>query len=155
MLIESLSFAKAGLLASEGNAAEAVALYDSLANTQSDVRLRELALVLAGSLLVDTGTLADVEARVGTIAVEGNPLRNAARETLGLAQYKAADYAAAQASFEAVLNDPLAQSTVRNRMGYYLAQMLAAGVITASPEAEAAAEALTGAEVTPAEPAAN
>lgn len=152
-------FAKAGLLASEGNAAEAVALYDSLANTQSDVRLRELALVLAGSLLVDTGTLADVEARVGTIAVEGNPLRNAARETLGLAQYKAADYAAAQASFEAVLNDPLSQSTVRNRMGYYLAQMLAAGVIEESTEAEAAAEAIdeavTGVDATPAEPTAN
>src|SRR5690606_6816184 len=112
------------------------ALYDSLANTQSDIRLRELALVLAGSLLVDTGTLAEVEARVGTIAVEGNPLRNAARETLGLAQYKAADYAAAQASFEAVLNDPLAQSTTRNRMGYYLAQMLAAGVITDASGAE-------------------
>lgn len=152
-------FAKAGLLAREGNAAEAVALYDSLANTQSDVRLRELALVLAGNLLVDTGSLADVEARVGTIAAEGNPLRNAARETLGLAQYRAADYAAAQASFEAVLNDPLAQSTVRNRMGYYLAQMLAAGVITDSPEAEAAAEAidesLTGAEAIPAELAPN
>lgn len=152
-------FAKAGLLGREGNVAEAVALYDSLANTQSDVRLRELALVLAGSLLVDTGSVAEVEARVGTIAVEGNPLRNAARETLGLAQYKAADYAAAQASFEAVLNDPLAQSTTRNRMGYYLAQMLAAGVITDSSGAEAAAEAiddaLTGTDATTAEPAAN
>lgn len=135
-------FTKAGLLGRNGNAAEAVALYDSLANTQSDVRLRELALVLAAGLLVDTGTLADVEARVATIAVEGNPLRNAAREILGLAQYKAGDYPAAQASFEAVINDPLAQSNTRNRMGYYLAQMLAAGTIAEPTAAEAAAEAI-------------
>lgn len=128
-------FRKAGLLAKAGNTAEAVAAYDALANTQTNQRLRELALVLAGTLLVDTGTLADVEQRVETIATEGNPLRNAAREAMGLAQFKAGDYTAAQSSFEAVLNDPMTQSTVRNRMGYYLAQLLAEGLVT--PEAPA------------------
>jgi hypothetical protein len=155
-------FRKAGVLAREGKTAEAVAAYDNLANTQSDARLRELALVLAGTLLVDTGTLADVEARVGTIAAEGNPLRNAAREALGLAQYKAGDLAAAQASFEAVVNDPFTNGTTRNRMGYYLAQLLAEGApvdAQAAPEAgpEAApapAQAAPEAEPAPAEPAA-
>lgn len=131
-------FRQAGVLARAGDLSEAVAAYDALATSQSDPRLRELALVLAGSLLVDSGTVADVEARVGTIAVEGNPLRNAAREALGLAQHKAGDYTAAQASFEAVLNDPLAQNTVKSRMSYYLAQMLSDGVIAAEPAAEAA-----------------
>lgn len=131
-------FRKAGVLAREGKTAEAVAAYDSLANTQSDARLRELALVLAGTLLIDTGSLADVEARVGTIATDGNPLRNTARETLGLAQYKAGDLAAAQASFDAVVNDPYSNSTTRNRMGYYLAQLLAEG---AAPPADTAAAA--------------
>ena len=56
-------FRKAGLLAKEGKTAEAVAAYDALANSQSDARLRELALVLAANLLVDSGTLTDVEAR--------------------------------------------------------------------------------------------
>lgn len=120
-------FRKAGVLAKEGKAAEAVAAYDTLANEQSNPRLRELALVLAGTLMVDTGTLADVQARVETIATEGNPLRNAAREALGLAQYKAGDLAAAQASFQAVVDDPLTLSTTRNRMSYYLAQLLAEG----------------------------
>jgi hypothetical protein len=135
-------FRKAGVLARDGKAAEAVAAYDSLANTQSDARLRELALVLAGTLLVDTGTLADVEARVGTLAAEGNPLRNAAREALGLAQYKAGDFAAAQANFEAVVNDPFTNSTTRNRMGYYLAQLVAEGAapVAAEGSAEQAAE---------------
>jgi hypothetical protein len=135
-------FRKAGVLAKAGNPAEAVALYDSLANSQSNPRLRELALVLAGTLMIDHGTLADVQSRIETIATEGNPLRNAAREAMGLAQYKAGDYAAAQASFEAVLNDPLTQNSARQRMGYYLGQMLAEGVIAPEPEAEVAADAI-------------
>ena len=138
-------FRKAGVLAKEGNTTEAVAAYDALSNSLSNTRLRELALVLGGTLLVDAGTLADVESRVGSIATEGSPLRNAAREALGLAQYKAGDFAAAQASFEAVINDPLVQSTVRNRMGYYLAQLLSEGVVVAAPagtDADAAATAI-------------
>ena len=135
-------FRKAGVLVKEGAIADAVAVYDTLANTQSNPRLRELALVLGGTLMIDTGTLADVESRVGSIATEGSPLRNAAREALGLAQYKAGDFAAAQASFEAVVNDPLTQSTVRNRMGYYLAQLLSQGAIVEAPTADAAASAI-------------
>lgn len=136
-------FRKAGVLAREGKTAEAVAAYDALANSQSNARLRELALVLGGTLMVDAGTLTDVESRVGSIAVEGNALRNAAREALGLAQYKAGDFAAAQASFEAVAGDPLTQTTVRNRMSYYLAQMLAQGVLVEASTTDAAAAATT------------
>lgn len=154
-------FRKAGVLAKEGKTAEAVAAYDALANNQSDARLRELALVLAGTLMVDAGTVADVESRVGSIAVEGSPLRNAAREALGLAQYKAGDFAAAQASFEAVVNDPFVQSSTRNRMGYYLAQLLSQGAIAepstdAATDAEAAASAIDElvTDETPAAPAA-
>jgi hypothetical protein len=137
-------FRKAALLAEQDNATEAVAAYDALANSQSNQRLRELALLLAANILVDSGTLADVEARVGTLATEDSQMRRVAGELLGLAQYKAGDFTAAQASFESVLNDPLTQSGMRNRMAYYLAQMLSEGVaITEEPaEAEAAAEAV-------------
>ncbi len=133
-------FRKARLLAQSGDTAGAVAAYDALANSQSNVRLRELALVLAASILVDNGTLADVEARVGTIAEAGNPMRRVAGELLGLAQYKAGNAEAAQASFEGVINDPLASSQVRNRMAFYLAQMLSEGTFAtgeASPDAAA------------------
>nr|WP_314260685.1 tetratricopeptide repeat protein [uncultured Devosia sp.] len=139
-------FRKAGVLAKEGKTAEAVAAYDALANDQSNPRLRELALVLGGTLMVDGGTLSDVDSRVGSIAAEGSPLRNAAREALGLAQYKAGDFAAAQTSFDAVVNDPMTQSNTRNRMGYYLAQLLSEGAIAEAPEvatdADAAATAI-------------
>lgn len=148
-------FRKAGVMAREGKVAEAVAAYDTLANNQSNPRLRELALVLAGTLMVDAGTLADVESRVGSIADEGNAMRNAAREALGLAQYKAGNFAAAQANFEAVVNDPMTQTSTRNRMGYYLAQLLAEGAVaeTSVVVDETAGEEIP-AETTEAEPVA-
>ncbi|HEV7346259.1 MAG TPA: tetratricopeptide repeat protein [Devosia sp.] len=159
-------FRKAGVLARAGDTAEAVALYDALANTEPNPHLRELALVLGGTLMVDAGNLADVEARVGSIANDESPLRNAAREALGLAHYKAGNLAAAQASFEAVVNDPLTQSTTRNRMGYYLAQLLSQGAGAEAPLADAATDsdattvdavvvedAATDAPLTPATPA--
>ena len=137
-------FAKASLLAKSGDAAGAVVAYDALAADQSNVRLRELALLQAGAILVDSGTLADVEARVGSIAVEGNPMRRVARELLGLAQFKAGDAEAAKTTFEAVLNDPAAQDGIRNRVAYYLAQMTSAGLITqhTASDAEVAADAV-------------
>lgn len=144
-------FRKAALLAEEGDSAGAVAAYDALANSQSNQRLRELALLFAANILVDTGTLADVEARVGTLATDDSHLRRAARERLGLAQVKAGDMAAAQASFEAVLNDPLASSAVRNRMAFYLAQLLSSGAVSADAGEAAAADT---AEPAAAEPAA-
>lgn len=137
-------FAKASLLAKSGDTAGAVAAYDALANAQSNVRLRELALLQAATLLVDTGTLADVEARVGTIATDDNPMRRVARELIGLAQFKAGDAAAAKTTFEAILNDPLAQEGIRNRVAYYIAQMTSAGLIAedTTSDAEVAADAI-------------
>ena len=135
-------FRKAGVLAKDGKIEEAVAAYDNLANTQSNPRLRELALVLGGMLMVDAGTLADVDSRVGSVAAEGSPLRNAAYEALGLAQYKAGDFTAAQSSFETVINDPMTQTSTRNRMGYYLAQLAAQGVAAPVSPAETAASAI-------------
>jgi len=139
-------FRKAALLAERGDTAGAVAAYDSLANTQSNPRLRELALLLAANLLVDSGSLADVEARIGTLATEDSQMRRVAGELLGLAQYKAGEFAAAEESFETVLNDPLAQSGIRNRMAYYLAQMLSEGVV-AAPAPEPAANDADGAAI--------
>ncbi len=135
-------FRKAALLAEAGDSAGAVAAYDALANAQSNPRLRELALLLAANILVDTGSLADVEARIGSLTSQDSGLRRPALELMGLAQYKAGDFAAAQTSFEGVINDPLTQSSVRNRVAYYLAQMLSDGNVALDTPAEAAAEAL-------------
>ena len=147
-------FRKAALLKNSGDLAGAVAAYDGLANDQANPRLRELALLLAANILVDSGTLADVEARVSTIAVEGNPLRRSAHELLGLAQYKSGDLAAAQASFVAILDDPLAPAQTRNRIAYYLAQMTSLGEIAADADTAASdAPADDAATTTPADAA--
>ena len=124
-------FRKAALLAEQGDVPAAVAAYDALANNHSNMRLRELALLLAGNLLVDNGSLADVEARIGTLATDDSQFRRVAREILGLAQYKAGDFVAAEANFQAVLDDPMATSGLRSRMAYYMAQMLSAGTASA------------------------
>jgi len=120
-------FKQAALLAKEGKQAEAVAAYDALAAAESNVRLRELALVLAGNILVDSGTLADVEQRVGSLNTPDSPMRNSAREAIGLAQYKAGDLAAAKATFESIMADPIAPRDLQSRADVYLGQIIAEG----------------------------
>lgn len=130
-------FRQASLLARDGKADEALAAYDSLSTTVTDPRLRELALVFAAFLVADKGDVAAVEQRVGSLAAEGSPLRNAAREAIGLTQYKAGDLLAARTTLEQVLADPLASRDSRSRVQIYIAQLIALGATT--PEEEAAA----------------
>jgi hypothetical protein len=118
-------FKEAAMLAKQGKPAEAVAAYDALAGDESNVRLRELALVLAADILVDSGSLSDVESRVSSLVTTDNPMRNAAREAVGLAQYKAGDLEAARKTFEEVAADPMAQGELQSRMQIYLAQITA------------------------------
>lgn len=120
-------FRQAGLLASAGERQEAIAAYDALATSETNPRLRELALVMAAYLLVDDADVQAVNQRVGGLAVEGNPMRNAAREAIGLAQYAAGDAAAAHATFEQIVNDPLVDSDMRGRAQVYASQLVALG----------------------------
>lgn len=129
-------FREAALLAKDGKTADAVAAYDALAAGQPNKYLRELALVLAANLLVDGGDVAQVEQRVGGLVSSASPMRNAAREALGLTRYKAGDLVGARQSFEDAANDPQASQEQRSRLTVYLAQLVAEGV---APPAEAAA----------------
>jgi hypothetical protein len=136
-------FRSAALLAKDGKTAEAIAAYDAISTGETNKYLRELALALAGNLLVDAGDVAQVEQRVGGLATGTSPMRNAAREAIGLAKYKAGDLAGARESFEQVLADPLASSEARSRLQIYLTQLIAEGL---APPVEAAAEAEVPAE---------
>ena len=82
-------FREASLLATQGKTDEAVAAYDTLSSSLTNTHLRELALVLGASLLIDKGDVSAVEQRVGGSLTPASPMRNAAREVMGLAQYKA------------------------------------------------------------------
>lgn len=132
-------FREAALLAKNGKTTEAIAAYDALSTSESNKYLRELALILSGSLLVDDGDVAKVEQRVGGMVNPNSVFRNAAREAIGLAKYKAGDLAGARQSFEDAVNDPLASQELRARLNIYLGQLTAEGVV--APAAAAAAEA--------------
>lgn len=146
-------FRQASLLARDGKPAEAIAAYDALATSETNPRLREMALVLAAYLLVDGGDVAAVLQRVGGLASPENPLRNAAREAIGLTQYKAGDLASALVTFEQVLADPAVGPEVRNRVQIYVAQLIALGAEIPGgnePVADAPSEAAPAVEAAPA-----
>lgn len=152
-------FRSASLLAKSGDRAGAAAAYDALATDLTNPRLRDLAFMLAANLLVDDGDVAAVQSRLGGIAVEGNPLRNAAREAIGLTQYKAGDLEGARTTFEAITADGTVTQNVSQRIQIYLAQIAAEGGAPAAeteepaaPEAEQAAPEAAPAAETPAVP---
>lgn len=146
-------FREAALLARGGKMTEAIAAYDALSTSETNKYLRELALILSGSLLVDEGDVAKVEQRVGGMVNPTSVFRNAAREAIGLAKYKAGDLAGARQSFEDAVNDPAAGQELRARLNIFLGQLTAEGVAPAATEAAAATPAVV--DPATAEPAAS
>lgn len=87
----------AALRQEQGDLAGAVELFDKVANNGSAPQsLRDAAAVRAAYILVDTGSLDDVRARVERLTGDSDPMRFAAREVLGLAAWKAGDTGAAK-----------------------------------------------------------
>ena len=114
-------FRQASLLARQGKDAEAVAAYDALANADTMPRIRELALVLAANVLVDSGDVGGgAAARRRARGRRTTPLRNAAREAIGLAQYKAGDVNAALQTFQDVAADERVNRDLQSRMQVYI-----------------------------------
>ncbi|MHB1103671.1 MAG: tetratricopeptide repeat protein [Devosia sp.] len=128
-------FRQASLLAKDGKIAEAVAAYDALANAETNPRIRELALALGAYLLVDGADVAAVRQRVGGLMTPDNPMRNAAREAMGLTQYKAGEINAALEIFEVILNDATASQELRGRVQIFVAQLMAEGAVSSAASA--------------------
>jgi hypothetical protein len=140
-------FREASLLAQQGKIDEAVAAYDALSTNQSNPQLRELALVMGANLLIDKGDVSAVEQRVGGSIMPDSPMRNAAREVLGLAQYKAGDLDKAMASFQAIIADPLASRDAQSRVQLFIQQLLAEGAAPVVTSSEVPADASSEAPV--------
>ena len=136
-------FRLAGLLAKEGKTDEAIAAYDALATAEANQNIKALALVFAANLFVDKGDVAAIEQRVAPLATGENALRNAARETIGLAQFKAGDLDAAVVTLNQILADPRTSQEMAGRIQVYVAQLIAMGA--KNPTAEAAAAAIDAA----------
>lgn len=133
-------FRSAALLAEEGNFDAALSTYDALSSSLNEARLRELALILGAYLAVDHFDVAAVQTRAGALTGDDNPMRNLAREAMGLAYYKAGDYENARTSFEAIVGDFNAPQEIQLRAFVYLEQLASTGVTVSQdiidPEAE-------------------
>ena len=103
-------------LAKSGNVEEAVKKFDQIANDASaEENLRAIARIRAAMLLVDTGTVSDVESRVSPLSAPGAPYRASAREALGLAYYKAGDLENAFKQFNSLAEDAETPSALAQR----------------------------------------
>lgn len=124
-------FAEASYLAQQGDRAGSVAIYDTLSGSLDELRLRELALVLAAFNLVDSGDVDGIETRIGGLIASGSPFAAVGREALGLAQYKAGDVNAAMQTFLAIQDDAASSADLQARVAVYIAQLEAEGAASA------------------------
>lgn len=92
-----------------------------------DPMLTDIARLRAGMILVDHGSRQDVESRLSALAEGQSPVRHSARETLGLAAWKAGDLEAAQKHYSQLLGDPAAPEVMRQRADLALAVITAQG----------------------------
>jgi hypothetical protein len=123
----------ASLQAQKGDAAGAITALSAIGKeTNVPEVIRNAARLRAGFLLVQTGTFDQVAAEVQELAVPANAFRHSAREILGLAAYKAGDFAKARQWFQAIVDDPQSPRNLGQR-----AQMLL-DLITASGKAPVA-----------------
>ena len=78
-------------------------------------------------LLVDTGSLSDVESRVSSLTAPGAPYRASAREILGLAHFKAGDLKKAFSQFKTISQDAETPSPMQQRVQIMLSLIASNG----------------------------
>jgi hypothetical protein len=103
-------------LAASGKLDEAVKMYDQIAaSAELDPNLRNAARIRTAFLLVDKASRADIVKRVSDLNAPNNVWRNEAREILGLAAYRAKDYAEADRLMNEILTDQDSPQNLRQR----------------------------------------
>lgn len=108
---------QAASAAAAGDAAKASRLYDSVANdTSVDDPLRNAALLRSVRINFDTLPPAQIIARLKPLAVPGDPWFAIAAEMTALAQIKAGQIDAAKIMLTAIIRDPAAPPTLKNRV---------------------------------------
>ena len=99
-----------------GDNAAAIAAYDAVTEDGGvDRMFRDFARIQAAMLRLDSDAAKDLKTRIGDMAKPGQPFRHMAREILGLAAFKDADYAAAETYMNESLSDPAVPQGIRQR----------------------------------------
>ncbi len=110
------NFQMAAVLAEKGRIDSAIRAYDAIADDAGlDEMLRNLSRIRAGLLSVESASVQDVETRLGDLNTRDNPWRNAAREIIALAAYKAGDDAKADRLYTEIVGDLSAPQGLRER----------------------------------------
>jgi hypothetical protein len=106
----------AGILAAQGQTAQAVEAYDAVAGDGSAARqFRDLARVRAGYLLAGSESPEALQERLAGLDAPDGPWRNAVREILATAHYRTGNLAEADRLMNEVLADPEAPQAMRQR----------------------------------------
>lgn len=92
--------------------------------------MRNVAKLRAAWLMVDNSSYEDVAGQVEELAAASSPVRHSARETLGLAAYKAGNYAKARDWMQMIVDDNDAPAGARTRARMILALIKASGKLT-------------------------
>jgi hypothetical protein len=120
----------------------AIKAYDALAADQAfDPSFRDVARLRAAILDVDGADQKEIEQRLGLLAAQSFPYHNTIRELLGLAALKRNDFEAAGRWFDAIMSDPQASFSLRQRAEAYLALVQAGSLAPEPPPQKAPAEA--------------
>jgi hypothetical protein len=102
--------------------AAAVKAFDALAADGRIGRpLQDLAAIRGGLLLVDTASLAEMQARLEPLTQPDRPFRHSARELLALASWRAGDVKAARRWADMIIADAETPSGTRSRVEMLMA----------------------------------
>jgi hypothetical protein len=112
----------------KGESAKAVEAFDAVvADTSADENFRSISRIRAAMILVDSGSVADVESRVTPLMGPNSAYLPSAREALGLAHFKAGDLDKAFEQFDELAKDPNTPSNMRQRVTVMLGLIASQG----------------------------
>ncbi len=104
------------------DAKAAVAIYDAVAADRGlDQMQRDLAMMRAAFLLVDTATYDELRTRIEALTAESRPFRHSARNLLALAAWRAGNVAETRRWTDMVLADPQTPSSTRGQVEMLIA----------------------------------
>jgi hypothetical protein len=110
----------ASLTAKEGRKAEAVALFEKIAQKNEDATLRDYAILQAVVLRSDEATPQEMKQRLKGLNAANNPWRYSAKELLGLVAFRSGDTTESQKLFKQIQFDEKAPHQMRIRAGIIL-----------------------------------
>jgi hypothetical protein len=118
----------ATLKAENGDTAAAISDFSAIGKDDAvPAAIRNVSRLRAAWMLVDTGKYDQVASEVEDLAVPSSPMRHSAREVLGLAAWKAGDYAKARDWYKLITDDAEAPNGVVQRARTMLALITASG----------------------------